>query len=187
MKTRYVWAIAGMVLLALSLVGCQETQKANALVDVGNKSVEEANKLSAEARKKTDDLFGAESMKDFPENRAELKSKVDDVNGLLDKSITSLKSAAEKFEEASKLKIDDKLKEYYTTKAQSYRKLADINETAKKQTSLLTDASISERDGLVSKLEPLDEQIKKMQKELDDLEAKAKKIQTDNPKLFQKS
>ncbi|GEM_PF-1673260 len=185
--TRHFWAVAGLLLLSLSLVGCQETGKANALVDVGNKSVEEANKLSAEARTKSEELFKAAGGEDFPNNRASLKAKIDEVNGILDKSITSLKNAAEKFEEAAKLKIDDKLKEYYTAKAQSYRKLAEINETSKKQTLVLNDTSIEDRDTLISKLEPMDTQIQNLQKELNTLEEKAKKIQTDNPKLFQKS
>ena len=184
--TRHFWAIAGMVLVALSFVGCQETQKANALVDVGNKSVEEANKASTEAGSKFSQLFSDENIKDFPENRDALKSKVAEVNGLFDKSIASLKTAADKFEEASKLKVDDKFKDYLTTMAQTYRKKAEIDETAKRQSALLGDASIQDSETLASKMGTLGEQVTKLQKEQSDLEAKAKKIQTDNPSIFKK-
>jgi chromosome segregation ATPase len=183
--TRSLWAIVSLVFLSLSLVGCMETDKANKLVDEGNKSIDEANKVSADAGKKMTDLF--DNLAHFPENRDALKSKVDEVNGLLDKSITNLKAAADKFEEASKLKIDDKLKDYYVAKAQSYRKKAEVDETAKKQTALLTDASIDDMDALRAKMDPLQEQLNKLQKEQNDFEDKAKKIQSDNPNLFKKS
>src|SRR5262249_12920845 len=153
--------------------GCMETGKANELVGAGNKSVEEANKLSADAGKKITDLFSQEGLKDFPENRAALKAKVDDVVSVLDKSSANLKSAAEKFEEASKLKIDDKLKDYYTAKAQSYRKLAEINEDTKKQAQMLNDESITDHQELAAKLTPIDEEKNRLQKELKDLEDKA--------------
>src|SRR5262249_9816464 len=108
-----------------------DVKQMNEFVDAGNKSVEEANKQTAVAGKKLAALFGEENLKDFPENRASLKPKVDEVVALLDKSIANLKDAAEQFESASKLKLDDNLKDYYTTKAQSFRKLADLNELSK--------------------------------------------------------
>ena len=185
--TRSLWAIVGLMFLSLSLVGCMETDKANKLIDAGNKSIEDANKVSADAGKKMTELFSGDNLTHFPENRDALKSKVDEVNGLLDKSITSLKAAADKFDEASKLKIDDKLKDYYMAKAQSYRKKAEVDETAKKQTALLTDASIDSVEALKPKLDTLEEQLNKLQKEQNDFEDKAKKIQTDNPNLFKKS
>ena len=184
--TRHFWAVAGLFLLALTLVGCQETGKANELVDVGNKSVDEANKAATEAKNKFGELFTKENITDFPENRDSLKSKVAEVAGLFDKSVTNLKSAADKFEEASKLKLDDKFKEYLTTMAQSYRKKAELNETAKKTVLLLSDTSIDGPEGLASKMQPLNEQTNKLQKEAGDLEAKAQKIQTDNPSIFKK-
>ncbi len=184
--TRHFWAVAGLLLLSLSLVGCQETEKANALVDVGNKSVEEANKAATEAGNKLTQLFSEENLTNFPENRAALQSKVTEVNGLFDKSIASLKAAAEKFEEASKLKLDDKFKEYLTTMAQSYRKKAEIDETAKKQSSLLSDTSIEDVEALVSKIGSVSEQVNKLSKERTELDDKAKKIQTDNPSIFKK-
>ena len=184
--TRNFWGGAGLFLLVLSLVGCMETGKANELVDVGNKSVDEANKASTDAANKFSELFSQANITDFPENRDALKSKVAETAGLFDKSIASLKTAADKFEEASKLKVDDKFKEYLTTMAQSYRKKADVNESAKKMVLLLGDTSIDGPEGLVSKMQPLKEQNDKLKKEQSDLEAKAQKIQTDNPSIFKK-
>ena len=184
--TRNFWAVAGLCLLALTLVGCMETGKANELIDVGNKSVDEANKASTEAANKFGELFATENISEFPENRDSLKSKVAETTGLFDKSITSLKTAADKFEEASKLKLDDKFKEYLTTMAQTYRKKAEVNESAKKQALLLSDTSIDGPEALASKMQSLSEQTSKLKKEASDLDAKAQKIQTDNPSIFKK-
>ena len=180
------WAVAGVCLLALTLVGCMETGKANELVDVGNKSLDEANKAATEAANKSGELFATEVITDFPENRDSLKSKVAETAGLYDKSITGLKAAADKFEEASKLKVDDKFKEYLTTMAQSYRKKAELNENAKKMVLLLSDTSIDGPEALASKMPSFNEQTNKLKKEASDLDAKAQKIQTDNPSIFKK-
>jgi hypothetical protein len=188
MKTRkQLWAVSILLLAALCLAGCtdQEAEKGNALVDAGNKSLEEANKQTADAQKQLSDLL-TEAEHDFPENRAALKGKVDAVTSLYDQCLANLKIAAEKYEAVSKLKIDDKLKDYYSTLAQSYRKMADQREISKKQAKLVTDESIQEHEEFVSKVNAFGADKDKLQAEVTSMQDKAKKIQTDNPGLFGK-
>jgi hypothetical protein len=167
--------------------GCkdQEAEKANELVAAGNQSLEEANKQGADALKQLTDLLN-ETAHNFHEDRAALKGKVDEVISAYDKVIANLKNGAEKYEAVSKMKIDDKLKDYYSTLAQSYRKMIDQRELAKKQAKLVTDESITEQEEFVSKVNSLGADKDKLQAEVTSLQDKAKKIQADNPGVFAK-
>ena len=188
MKTRkQLGAVSLLLLAAFCLMGCkdQELVKANELVTAGSKPLDDANKQSADAQKQLIDLI-KEAAQDFPESRDGLKGKVDAVVSLYDKTIANLKDGAEKYEAASKLKIDDKLKDYYSTLAQSYRKMVDHIEISKKQAKLATDESIHEHDEFLSKVKSLGADKDKLQAEVMSLQDKAKKIQTDNPSVFEK-
>lgn len=188
MRTRtQLRAISILLLAALCLAGCKDldAEKANELLAAGNKPLEEANQQTADAQKQLVDLIN-EAEHYFPEDRAALKGKVEAVTSLYDKCIANLKNGAEKYEAISKLKIDDKLKEYYATLAQSYRKMVDQREISKKQANLVTDASIHEHEEFVSKVSALGADKDKLQAEVTGLQDKAKKIQTDNPGLFVK-
>jgi hypothetical protein len=182
---KQLWAVTILLLAALCMAGCtdQEGEKGNELVSAANKSLEEATQQTADGQKQLVDLLN-EAAQDFPENRAALKSKVDAVVSLYDQCLTNLKNGAEKYEAVSKLKIDDKLKEYYSTLAQSYRKMAEQREISKKQAKLIIDESIHEREEFLSKVNAFGEDKDKLQAEVTSMQDKAKKIQTDNPALF---
>jgi hypothetical protein len=179
---KHLWVVSILLLAALGLAGCKDQ---DALVDTGNKSLEEGNKQTADAQKQLTDLLN-ETAHNFHEDRAALKGKVDEVVSAYDKSIASLKNGAEKYEEISKLKIDGKLKDYYSTLAQSYRKMVDQREISKKQAKLVTDESIAEQEEFVSKVNSLAADKDKLQAEVTGLQDKAKKIQADNPGVFTK-
>lgn len=188
MQTRkQLWAVSILLLTALCLAGCtdQDAEKGNELVAAGNKSIQEANQQGADAQKQLIDLLN-EAEHYFPENRAALKGKVDAVLSLYDQCIANLKNGAEKYEAVSKLKIGDKLKDYYATLAQSYRKMVDQREISKKQANLVTDASIQEHEEFLSKVNSMGADKDKLQAEVTSLQDKAAKIQTDNPDLFRK-
>src|SRR5262249_34667792 len=143
MKTRkQLWAVSIMLLMTLALVGCMETAKYNEFVDKANKAVAEQIKQDADIGKKS--VPFAENLKDLQENRDALKSQADEIIGLMDKSITNIKSAAENWEAASKLNVDDKLKEYATVQAQYCRKSIEANEYSKKMIQLVNDPSVTD-------------------------------------------
>jgi len=181
--TRYLGAVS-IFLMPLALAACMETGKYNEYAGKANKAISEQIKQDEDAGQKGKALN--ESLKDFPENRDALKSQADEVIALFDKSVTSLKTAAESWEAASKLNIDDKLKDYASAQAQYCRKEAEANEYGKKTFQLVNDPSITSLEELQTARESITEQLKTLLKEGEDYLQKATKIANDNPTLFKK-
>ena len=188
MKTRkQLWAISLMILVACCMTGCGETGKANELISAAQKSIDESNKLQTEAGQKFNALFAEENIKDFPENIGALKGKADEVISMLEKTNASYKDAADKFESASKLDINEKLKEFLSLKSQATRKRIEGNEyIAKQMATLVKDESIHDGSELEGKFMQRKEQVQKLANEEEALTNKATQIQKDNPNLFSK-
>jgi hypothetical protein len=90
--------------------------------------------------------------------------------------------AANKYEEASKLKVNDKFKEYLTLKAKEYKLRAELMETAKGTPQALIDSE--NQASFTSKAKAINEKVDKLSKEADDLGAQADKIRNENKGIF---
>src|SRR5437868_6080237 len=114
------------------------------------------------AGRKFNAFFSDENLKDFPEDRGALKSKADEVISLLEKTNTGYKESAGKFESASKLDIDAKLKEYLLLRSQYARKRVESNDyIAKQMVPLVKDESIQDSSELAEKFQQRKEQAQK--------------------------
>jgi uncharacterized coiled-coil DUF342 family protein len=171
-----------MITLPLLAVACGDTGKANKLIDEGNAAVQEGQKLAQEADAKNDQLIAA--LGNFPENRDELKGKAQEVMDLLDKSIARLREATQKFDDGSKTNIDAKLKEYLSLKSQEFSKHAEHLEVAKEIPKAVMDPAVTDTDTLKTRFTQATERVEKLQKEWEDLAARAGKIQEENKDKF---
>src|ERR1051325_9219555 len=95
------------------------------------------------------------------------------------------KEAAGKFDEASKLKINDKFKEYLSLKVKEYNKRADLVEALKGAPQALIDSE--NRASFVSHANAANQKAEGLAKEANDLEAQADKLQKDNPDTIKKT
>ena len=106
-------ALLAFMLMAFFVLACKgfgdETDKANQLVDEGNKLVEEGNQLGQDAAAKNKEIF--DNISDFPSNRDELRKPANELLDIIDKGSGKFRDASKKFDDASKLKIDDKFKQ----------------------------------------------------------------------------
>lgn len=154
-----------------------DIDKANKLVDEGNAAVREArNHLSEAEQLKQKMLTTYESQFD------EARSTARDAIAAYEKTEAKCKEAAAKYEEASRLKLSDKLKEYLALKVKEYNKRAELVQTAKGVPQALIDSQNSE--GWIDKANSVNEQVNQLAKEADDLSTRADKIQKDNPNIF---
>lgn len=172
-------ALLAFMLMAAFVIGCSslggDTEKANKLVEEGNVLVQDGNKLSEEAAAKSKEIF--DNIGDFPDNRAGLKRPANELIDIIDQGSSKFREAAKKFDEASKLKVDEKFKEYLSLKSQEFNKHADHIESTKGSPQAVLDESIKDLRALNAKLTSVNERIYKVGKEWKDLEAKAKKAQ----------
>jgi hypothetical protein len=181
-------AILAVLMLVFAGLACSgdETDKANALVDEANKFITEGNKNVDDADKKGKEF---DTMVDQAEGSKEDQDKITEFGNkelipLYDKMKDNFQKAGEKFDAASKLKVNDKFKEYLDTKAAEFKKRADYAESLKAIPKTLTTSKSKEEYNEAVKKDV--ENSQKLLKEAQDLGEKAKKVQNDNPTIFKK-
>lgn len=191
-KRLTLWAVA---LLAVFATACMETEKANKLIDVGNAAYTEGNKLLEEASAKNNkvvELLSAAAPKSHDDEEEPgpavdtqaIKSTAQAAIDGYEKSAAKFREAAAKFDEASKLKVPDKMKEYWTLKSQAFAKLAERADVIKGNCKAVL--ATDDRAALAKTFSENKERTDKLYKDATDLNEKANKIQEDNKDIFQK-
>lgn len=169
-----------LILLIAVVLACSsgnETEKANKLVDEGNSAVQEAKKDIAEAEQLKQKMLGMD-VSHLDDARAVAKDAI----AAYEKAEAKCKEAAAKYDEASRLKLNDKFKEYLTLKVKEYNKRAELVQTARGVPQALIDSE--SRQGWISKANSVNEKVTQLGKEADDIAGQADKIQKDNPDIF---
>ena len=181
-------AIAAVLLMIIAGLACtgNETEKANVLVDEankliadGNKNVQDAETKGGEFDKKVSEIDNNDDHK----KASEFGEK--ELLPLYEKMKDNYQKAGEKFETASKLKVEDKYKEYLELKGLEFKKRAEQAEALKSIPKTLT-ASKNEQE-YQEKVGKDVEKAQKLLKEAEELAGKATKIQNENPGIFKKS
>lgn len=180
-----ILAVLMLIFMGLACSG-DETEKANGLVDEANKFITEANKNVEQAGTKGgefDKKVAAMKEEDDKKDVSDFSKK--ELVPIYDSMKDNFQKASEKFEAASKLKLNDKFKEYLETKAAEMKKRADYANELKTIPKALDDAKNKKdyEDAVAKALE----NIKKIQKDAQDLADKATKIQKDNPNVMKQN
>jgi len=180
--------VTGALMAALLLIGVvlacggatDETEKANKLVNDGNAAIEDGKKYLKDAEEKKDQMLHMNVA-----HLGEARTTANEAIRAYDQAEEKCKDAAAKFDEASKLKLNDKFKEYLALKVKEYNKRAELVETLKSTPQALIDSQ--SRSSFISRANAATEKAERLGKEADDLSAQAEKIQKDNPDSFKKS
>ncbi len=175
--------MAGLLLLG-TLLACSfsvgdETDKANKLVAEGNAAINEGKKYLADAEEKKNKMLHTDISQ-----LAEARTVANEAIRAYDQAEEKAKEVAGKFEEASKLKINDKFKEYLSLKVKEFNKRAELVETLKSTPQALIDSQ--SRSSFISRANAATEKADSLGKEANDLGAQADKLQQDNPDAFKK-
>lgn len=181
-KLNMLLALALMLAFVLACSGGDETEKANKLVADGNTAITEGNKLATDFGPKLDKLYVGLT-NDFEADKERLSPQAKEIADGLTKSGDKYRDASKKFDEASKLKINDKFKEYLTLKAQEFSKRAEQMDVGKGKAQALIDGK--DGDSVIAKVKDANTKIDKLEEESKDLDAKASKIQAENKDKIQ--
>jgi hypothetical protein len=180
MKSYPVGMFMALLLLIAVVLACSsgnETEKANKLVDEGNSAVQEAKKDLTEAEQLKQKMLATDVSQ-----LADARSSAKDAIAAYEKAEAKCKEAASKYDEASRLKLNDKFKEYLSLKVKEYNKRAELVQTAKGVPQALIDSE--SRQGWINKANEVNQKVTQMAKEADDIGAQAEKLQKDNPDIF---
>ena len=115
--------------------GSSGIDEANKLVQSANEDLKEVNKIAQSNKDKESRINRLLNASDF--NGA--KQAMDETIKAIDDGLARGRSAADKFEKASKLEIDQVYRDYLTLKSQSVRKTAEAFEELKKAITILRD------------------------------------------------
>lgn len=174
-----------LALIALACSGTDDTNKANEIVKEANNSVKTANESVDRSQKlgsEFDTQISAIKNKDDLEKTRTLAK---DLSKEYDLMIENFKKAGDKFDEASKLKLNEKFKEYLDTKAKEMKLRSDYAAELKKiPVKLIESDSESEFKSLYKSQF---EKVKTMVKDAQELADKADKIVKDNPDVIKDS
>ena len=179
-STRHAGTFMAWLLLVGAVLACStgnETEKANKLVDEGNAAVKDGKTFITDAEAKKQKMLETNVSE-----LAEARTLAKEVIALYDKAENKCKEASKKYEEASKLKLSDKFKEYLGIKVKEYNKRAELIETAKGTPQALIDSE--SRDSFTTRANENNAKVDKLSKEADDLAAEATKMEKDNPDMF---
>jgi hypothetical protein len=178
-KTSKLLYILPLVVLFLLTPGCKYFTRSE------DTQLKEANKLAAEAdtlATKVEDAYKQAAQKDDEINaakkdKARIKKLSDEQVALYDQAATDARQAAEKYDQAAKLKIDTKYVEYLNVRAQYMRKhgahLAGLKDLAAARLEAANKPGKASRD----KQTEAKQRAERLKKEVDDLKAQADKLQ----------
>jgi hypothetical protein len=183
-----VTAILAVLLMIFAGLACSgdETEKANALVDEANKFITDGNKNVTDAESKGTEFDKKVREIDSNEDHKKVTEFGDkELMPLYDKMKENFQKAGEKFGEASKLKLNEKYKEYLETKASEFKKRAEYADQLKAIPKTLSSSKNEQEYQEAVKKDV--EKAQKLLAEAKELGDKAAKIQADNPGIFKKS
>jgi len=179
---RHSSALMALLVLVGAVLACSsgmETDKANKLGDEGNAAVAEGKKYFIEADEKKQKMLETKVAQ-----LAEARTLAKEAIAAYDKAEEKCKEAAKKYDEAGKLKISDKFKEYLGIKVKEYNKRAELVEASKGTPQALIDSE--SRASFITRAQANNEKVAALAKEADDLAGQAKKLEADNPDMFKK-
>src|SRR5260221_10393281 len=179
---RHSSTVMALLMLVAAVLACSsgmETEKANKIGDEGNAAVAEGKKFYTEAEEKKQAMLQT-NVRQLAEARTLAKEAI----ASYDKAEEKCKEAAKKYDEASKLKISEKFKEYLELKAKEYNKRAELVETSKGTPQALLDSE--NRSRFITRAQANNEKVAQLAKAAEDLAAQATKIEKDNPNMFKK-
>lgn len=178
-------SLTALFLLLFVILACNkttapsETDKANKLVDEGNAAVQDAKKAVSDAEAKKDEM-----MKTDIRRLAEARVRAAEAIAAYDKAAEKCKAAASKYDEASRLQVSDKFKQYLILKTKEYNKRAEMVEAAKGTPQALIEST--NRSSFVIRANSNNAKVDSLYKEAEALGAQAEKLQKDNPDIFKK-
>lgn len=153
-----------------------------------NKAVSESNALGTEYIKIMQDSETKSAQLSAGtldvEGRQKNESTVKEILNSLGTAKAKASEAAQKMEDASKFDLEDWHKEYLSTQGQMYRKASEQMDLSMEALKTYMDYSLDE-EAFTQKFTGLQAQVAESEKELEALNAKAKKIQEAHKDQFQ--
>lgn len=163
------------LLLTLGLAaGCGQTEQANQLVDEMNALSAKGGELAKQAIARSQEM----QEKDFAAEREEVRRLGRESAAIFGQARDQYSRAADKAEQASKLKVDAWFSEYLSLKAQQLRKVAEVCDLSGQEGQAAAgDGSLEEINRQITDLEA---RVGRLNEESEAITARVKKIEEEH-------
>ena len=183
-KLNTIFIILAAAALVLACGGGDQMAEANKRVDDANKKIDEVNDLIKKTEAQNQILFGAniQTVAQLNYYKDRMRSTAKDIVDSYEKAGVTLKEVAKIFDDASRLNISDKYKEYVKLKSDEFSKRAEAAEIRKGNAQAFIE--IDSPRTMTLKFGDNNDKFAKKVKEADEIAEKAKKIESDNKDIF---
>lgn len=177
-------ALISLLMIFIIVLACNtnENVKANEHIDKANTSIDSANTALKDANSKNAAMISAEKNVKSNSEIESVKTMAKDVIAAYEKASADYNEASKQFDEAGKLKVQDKFKEYVQTKADEMKKRSEMCNAAKGIAQALIDSK--NRKEYNEKTSGVDDKVADISKEAKELADKAEKIREENKDIF---
>lgn len=179
-----LWLVVLLAAISFSMACGGQEDDANKLVNEANAVIDKAKANDTKINALSKELLGEAwvNAEDNGKYMADNKAKFDELVGLDEQNEKAMNEAAGKFEQAAKLNVNEKFKEYLGLKSQEFKKLA---EKYKAEYTFLKSLAAETANDKAGKLaEEYSRKSADIVKEATEIAAKAEKIMKDNPTVF---
>ena len=176
LQFRAILAVAAIASAAF-MIGCDQIDEANTLITASNKKVEEAATIFTKATNDADALMSQE-IEDLADWKTKNEAKAKEILANFDKATELYKAAAKDFDDAGKLKLNDKIKGYVALKSKQLAKLSEYIAAQKGGVQAMINAK--DADSLMAEMNTFKTKVDALEKETDDLTSQVKKYEADN-------
>ncbi len=186
-KLNAILLILVAVAISLACSGTNQTDEANRLVDVANKKLDEAKELYGKTEKRNSELFSpniqtVQQLQNYKSNKSgEAKSIVADY----EKVSEMLKDISKQYDDVSRMKLDEKYKDYAKLKSDEFAKRAEAVGIRKGNAQAF--AEIDDPRTMTAKFDENNSRSDRLFKDAEDISAKAKKIEEENKDIFKQT
>jgi DNA repair exonuclease SbcCD ATPase subunit len=184
-KSGNVWLVLLLILgVGLACGLGDQTDEANKLVDEANVGIKTYNENTIKSSKLFNDLYGdsLKNVEDLDDYKTANKAKFEELKTLSEQLDKSGNELSDKFDKASKLKLNDKYKEYLSLKAQEFKKRADADKLVPPFVKSFAEAK--DADAVNKLIDDYNKKSADLAKESDDISKKADQIVKDNPSII---
>ena len=184
-KLNTVFIILAAAALALACSGGgDQLAEANKRVDEANKKIDEVNELIKKTEAQNQILFGAniQTVAQLNYYKDRMRGTAKDIVDNYEKANGTLKEVSKIFDDASRLNVSDKYKEYVKLKSDEFARRAEAADIRKGNAQAFIE--IDSPRTMTQKFEDNNDKFAKKVKEADDIAEKAKKIETENKDIF---
>lgn len=186
MKNKFslLMVLALTIGIGLACGGGNQQAEANKIVEEANKKLEEAKELMTKTDARGAKLFSTpiKTVEQLNEYKEKMKGEAKSISEDYEKVSNMLKEISKKFDEASRLNVTEKYKEYAKIKSDEFAKRAEAIGIHKGNTQAFVE--ITEPKQMFAKFEENNKKSAGFMKEAEELGAKAKKMEEENKDLF---